>query len=353
MKILLPFFQLLIFGFVLIVSVNGSRDDECYEGECENPLKSDEQMRCEMVRDELFRNVNQSHEIYRQWKRYLPVFMKTQYGLFTDNRGEQEFPLGHERFNMLGPVGAKCKKKLEKYGEGDEEKRVCSLSKLQNINKAVTMDGKEECVILSIGSNDQWNFETAVIERTRCRIETFDCTVSAKSKPPKALRDRVKLHRICLSDANTVRDGRKYMDWPSLLNYIGLKTAPTYLKMDIEGYEFPVMKNMIDGGHLLPLQVSMEIHIVRHENNAPVYNRRVSSMELHSFMDYLHEFGGYHLLNRRDNPLCISCSEIVLAKLDCDSHPLRDNYELLMGKEQLEPLLRKALKESVEEEYYN
>jgi hypothetical protein len=36
---------------------------------------------------------------------------------------------------------------------------------------------EEECVIYSIGSDDSWGFEEDMAKRTKCRIETFDCTV--------------------------------------------------------------------------------------------------------------------------------------------------------------------------------
>ena len=52
------------------------------------------------------------------------------------------------------------------------------------------------CVVVSIGSNNQWGFEEAVASSSHCRVETFDCTVDATVPAP--LRSRVTFHPFCL-----------------------------------------------------------------------------------------------------------------------------------------------------------
>jgi hypothetical protein len=326
-------------------------------------IVKNEKQHCEKIRNMLFNesDIEIARKARIQFQRFLPVYIKTQFAKY-EGKGEMEFPhLTHDRFNLLGPVGPPCKTKLEKYGFGDEEKRVCGLqqllrsSSLEKLEQSAEVDEDHECVILSIGSNNQWAFEEDIINKTSCRVETFDCTVAKNLKPPKALRSRVRLHHLCLSDRNYEVDDRRYVTWSNLLASIKLKKAPTLLKMDIEGYEFPVMKEIIDNGKFLPFQISMEIHYIRHENNVPVYDRRVSSIELYAFLQYLYTFGGYYLIDRHDNPHCRVCSEVVLAKLNCENYPLNDvisnDYKELL--QQPDPKLKKTLKQSLKAQYYN
>lgn len=109
------------------------------------------------------------------------------------------------------------------------------------------------CVIYSIGSNNEWGFEEAIFSSTNCIVETFDCTVNSTVKPPAAIASRVRLHRYCLGSANNgeIRTLR------GLHEITGIKTPPTFLKIDAEGAEFSAMRTMIDDGYLLPLQIAM------------------------------------------------------------------------------------------------
>jgi len=157
---------------------------------------------------------------------------------------EQEYSTDHKRFNMLGPVGPSCRTKLESFGAGDEEKRACGLSE-------IARDKRGNCIIYSIGSNNVWGFEEDIFNRTQCKVETFDCTVGEDSKPPYYIQSRVHLHRICLGESDAVINNRTFMSWQTINQMIGLKSGPTFLKMDIEGYEFDVMKSIYCGTLIL------------------------------------------------------------------------------------------------------
>ena len=60
----------------------------------------------------------------------------------------------HERFKVLGPPSNICIPRV--YGHGDDEKRACYIHKTP------------QCTVASIGSNNQWTFETEVFD-TRSR----------------------------------------------------------------------------------------------------------------------------------------------------------------------------------------
>jgi len=256
------------------------------------------------------------------WNRMLPFYIRKEHLQQSQNSKEQEYLTNHRRFNMLGPVGPTCSKELETYGTGDEEKRACGLKEI-----AEGADGA--CIIFSIGSNNQWNFEEEIFDRTLCTVETFDCTVTDDVHPPERIQSRVNLHQICLGENDAVINNRTFMSWPSINKMIGLKTGPSFLKMDIEGYEFEVMKSIINSGAILPLQIAMEIHFISID-----FKKYLSSAELLTFMNFLRTFGGYYLVDRHDNDYCPHCSEILLAKLDCANHPLNETELVILEETQ-------------------
>jgi len=88
---------------------------------------------------------------------------------------------------MLGPIGPSCSTVLEAYGKGDGEKRACSLSQ-------IARTAGRNCIIYSIGSNNMWEFEEDIFQRTTCRVETFDCTMHESIQPPEYIQSRVRLH---------------------------------------------------------------------------------------------------------------------------------------------------------------
>lgn len=94
------------------------------------------------------------------------------------------------------------------------------------------------CKIISIGSHNEWGFEEAIVARTNCTVDTFDCTGKGKGwAVPSAIAHRVVLHEKCIGGAEGVKAGSQdFITWQTLLQLAGMTdAAPTYLKMDIEG----------------------------------------------------------------------------------------------------------------------
>jgi len=298
----------------------------------------------------LFNDTSHIKLAEREWIRFLPVFMKTQSDRQPTNpTKEVELPNNEERFNIMGPLGPPCNSPIESYGTGDEEKKACGLRHLQKSD----VQSSSRCVVYSIGSNNEWGFEEAIFNTTSCRVETFDCTINSESLPPEYIRSRVRFHHICLGDT----DEGLFRKWKSLSNLTGHVGAPTFLKMDIEGYEFPVMRDIIDSGESLPLQIAMELHTERMEKDnpqdKPYYKtqRHVGSLELFSFMNYLRIFGGYYLIDRKDKVNGL-CAEILLARLDCQSHPLDSKNPYSEIKKQTYQALRNKIDVSMRAKYY-
>eukprot|EP01040_Poterioochromonas_malhamensis_P005459 gene5459-5859_t len=347
-----------IFFLPVIIAQRGNRD---HRHHVLKGVVSNETFHCDEIKKQLFHST-ESIDIQRiEWERFLPVFLKTQ--IFDLQREknptkgwEMEFVHSeeHGRFHMLGPVGPTCKTPLEHYGNGDEEKRACGLQQLQKIDQVSTGESKNECVIYSIGSGGKWNFEEEIVQKTDCRVETFDCTVGAGYKPPDHIKHRVRFHYLCLSDSDYELNGLKFVSWPTLNKITGVSKPPTFLKMDIEGYEFPVMKSIIDSGVMLPLQIAMEVHYIR-VIGGKTEDRRANSAELLAFANYLYKFGGYYLIDRHDNPFCKHCTEIVLAKLNCENYPRPSNYKelLLPSENKQEAKFEKTVRESLQAKYYS
>jgi len=280
--------------------------------------------------------------------RLSPFFIESEHGRFPGTSKskwfkfwpyEQEYPLRHERFNLLGPVGPTCKTPLEKYGEGDEEKRACGLKRvIESYSKDDSDLGRNlSCIVFSVGSNNQWSFEEAIYRETQCVVHTFDCTVNAEV--PSSISSRVKFYKVCLGDRDTTVYSQQFMTWDSLISLSGTNISPTFLKMDIEGFEFGVLRSIIDSGKHLPLQIALEVHLASMGDG---FSRARSSAQISSFSNYLHTFGGYFLIDRNDNPYCQGCSEILLARLVChDVNPA--NFTDLFKASHKHPMFSEAI----------
>ena len=99
------------------------------------------------------------------------------------------------------------------------------------------------------------------INMTACDVHVFDCTVPVTTKPPARLGTRVNFHRMCLDNISHTSQGRTYLSWPALLQSAGLTSAPVFVKMDIEGFEYPVLRSILPhDARWLPAQLAVEMH---------------------------------------------------------------------------------------------
>ena len=158
-------------------------------------------------------------------------------------------------------------------------------------------------------------------DRTPCRIETWDCTISWRTRPPARIAARTTFHHACLSVSDAfVPPNRTFLSWPSLLRAIGLSSRPTFLKLDIEGGEREWLHAALDSDRaLLPEQISFEYHTPRSVTRKiktaipqPYFSRlkdvAATAMQMHEMW----ERGGYTIVHRRDNKHMMGLSDLLM-----------------------------------------
>jgi hypothetical protein len=230
---------------------------------------------------------------------------------FVDTRKILPFPIeprrkGHRLFDALGPVVNPCVTK-EPFGTGDEEKWFCVSHQLM----------QEGCSVWSIGSNNQWEFEKAMAARTPCKIHTFDCTLENGFQPPSEIVGRSTQYPYCLGSSSS-SERQNFRDLQNITALTGGRAD--FFKMDIEDFEWEVLRNMLDvaakewrehGNDIFPEQIAVEVHYFKDQGEEHFFCL-MSSMFLE---------GGYVLAHRRDNVRCSSCSEVLFVRARCTILP--------------------------------
>jgi len=245
------------------------------------------------------------------------------------------------------------------------------------------------CTLFSLGCNYNYLFERAFIKYTACNVEIFDCTV--EDKVPNELRHRVRFHKICYSYKDLMDENHnkqtsendesgqeekkgtnwkeqliselekkseesfKFMSLLEMMIYTGHDQI-TYLKADIEGYEWelfeelyevwmnldehssstnipaPQVKNLAYSNSIkdskkndklpplprptLPPQISVEVHSGTMLSSNSWHHRTRTVGELAFLAERLYEMG-YRVLSREDNNWCAGASEIIFGKFAC------------------------------------
>ena len=204
-----------------------------------------------------------------------------------------------ERWDSLGPILQCPNGLLTDVGM----KRLCASSRLLNATQ------QDACTVVSLGSANEYSFETAVHKRFPwCKIHTVDCTVAPHV--PAHLRSALTFHQVCLDEEDSVRDWpthgvdantnrtKTFLSWASLARRLSLAPGvpPVLLKMDIEGYEWSVLPSILRSDAPLPLEIALEMH-AKGKGTLPWRWRLKSPFEIGSFMDFMFTRGGYALVD--------------------------------------------------------
>lgn len=197
-------------------------------------------------------------------------------------------------------------------GRSDGNKLICGVE---------TMRSLKNCVIYSLGSFNNFRFEKDIIEKTGCRIHTYDCT----SNPPRGKLSGLTFHKVCLGDTNPLQ---KFMHpYSKKKTHSFLENASLFerfhvlmeknahkevhlLKIDIEGGEYSVFADISDPRHTinLPYQIVLESHW---------WNRDIYHAILHNKVFSQLWQMGYRVLTHDFNPGDHTCVEWTLIRVFC------------------------------------
>jgi hypothetical protein len=239
----------------------------------------------------------------------------------------------HSRFFPF-EVMSECKEKSCVGGpcRSDTSKIVCGLDQLQK--ETGRLRGADACIVYSIGGNNQWEFESDLLEKTPCEIHTFDCTGSRDRfiKPDNA---RLHFHHVCLGTqhesalpAIECKGKRKCGEtWTMLEMQQKLKhTRIDLFKIDIEGFEWPLLESwpaIADSGAdglVLPMQILMEVHyrtpftsFLSPGNKGEDFRWGRDMVNLQAHLLRM----GYTVVQRDDNKFCYFCTELTLVRTRC------------------------------------
>lgn len=206
---------------------------------------------------------------------------------------QKDYPRWKE-FDVLGPVFPEiCR--LKKLGKTrDEEKYICWDEQVfQNL----------DCVVFSIGSNNQWSFEQDVLNTTRCRVFTFDCTI--EPQVPKGVR----FYPFCISGLTMINGkGQIFRTIDDLIEQTQVNRLD-YLKIDVEGAEFEALIPFLQHKNT-PKQIALEIHY-----QAPTFD--LDENALLAFGNFMFYEAGYVIAHRSDNPQGYFATEILFVKINC------------------------------------
>lgn len=220
----------------------------------------------------------------------------------------------------LGPTFDVCKS-VEKIGGRAkphyEDKFMCSFGEF---SAPTEKHEQKKCNMISIGSNGEWGFEQTVAKMTNCATHTFDCTVQDPRKPNV---DSIHFYPHCVSATNKMIDGREYLTYSELLEKTGMTDPPALFKMDVEGFEFDVMVQMLEDAwsmnktHLLPAQISLELHYATRMYDVAWMQRYLQASEIAMFMGVMYRRGGYLPVKVKLFPFCYPCAEVLFVRAFC------------------------------------
>lgn len=246
----------------------------------------------------------EAHRNVSKWRATL--FTRTQKALASGKD-----VTGHSRFRLLEPfIRCPPRANLIRLGKGDGGKWVC-----------MPFEQGDMCIVYSLGSNNNYQFEEAILNTTDCYIYTFDCTVEGRSIHP-----RHHFYRYCVGGKGS--QVGPYADRIKTLGDIAKELKHSHIdlfKMDIEGSEFDVFSAWTEEFYL-PRYVLFELHYRNLYNRLQVGDeegkaaflmwktRKDVSFETLSLF-FAHLAGlGYGIVNKEDNPRCQGCTELVLIR---------------------------------------
>jgi len=171
------------------------------------------------------------------------------------------------------------------------------------------------CVVYSLGSNDQFDFEDAVLQKSNCSVHTFDCT---SKPPPKQLSHRHHFHDICIgaSTSGSAKLRFNFKPLQQVMSELG-HSRLSAMKWDVEGFEYDLFRELLRDKGRLPREAMFEIHYRSHMRaRTPWHTREIHAGELAVAAIDLYD-AGYRVISSKPNSGCSSCFEYTLLRTRC------------------------------------
>jgi hypothetical protein len=215
-------------------------------------------------------------------------------------------PFDANKWNVsMGPKGPACLNLTTLRSTArrrHEDKFVCGVP--------------HNCTAISIGSNDEWGFETA-LQQYGCITHTFDCTLKRHKPRNKPIEyPNIHFHSQCVDAHTRSSNGKSYLSYGDVLKKLNMTEPPSIVKIDVEGYEYDILRTIVrHEERLLPEQIMMEVHSATKMVGLPWMLRTLSSAELALFSGMMFTAGGYLPVHHLSFGGC--CLEVLYVRTIC------------------------------------
>ena len=173
-----------------------------------------------------------------------------------------------------------------------------------------------DCIVYSLGSSKNFDFEVGVLKHLGCAVFTFDCTVGDASALAAAAGN-IKFKPWCVGGRDEMK--KISSDWGhggEIKQYYTLRTIMRklghdhvdILKMDIERHEFAVIESL--EASAAPGQIAFEVHL---QNSYSMWGRPVSYAEWAGLWQKLVRLG-YGVFYHEVNFVTSCCAEFALTR---------------------------------------
>ncbi|XP_053401322.1 probable methyltransferase-like protein 24 isoform X2 [Mercenaria mercenaria] len=152
---------------------------------------------------------------------------------------------------FISTVQVKCQHETRCGPKSDSGYSVCS---------DMQYEPRKPCLVYSFGSHFIFGFEIDVIRKFECEIHTFDPSIPIAGHH---IPEGINFHLIGLSDTDSTNElGWKMRQLSTIRKSLNhTNTILDILKLDIEGYEWKAIPNMISSGDFsFVRQLVIEVH---------------------------------------------------------------------------------------------
>lgn len=239
-----------------------------------------------------------------EWELYLPSGQRTDDWCPTTGDGKTYVQSLYSL--AASELPATCNEIQRVGADGDGGKFIC------------TDDFRpSDCVVYSLGSRLDFQFEIEFLKRFSCKVRTFDCTVGTPL--PSQIPSGVSFYPWCIGDEDKTKvissdlghqgELGQYYTLTTIREILG-DSKIDLLKMDIERHEFAVVGML--KADFAPRQIAFETHL---HNAYGMWGRPVTETEWSNLWEKLRGLG-YGVFSYEPNAKCHCCCEFSVRQIE-------------------------------------